>query len=195
MHLCFATNNRHKIDEVAQVVGGGFQIVSLQEIGCYDELPENQTTLEGNAKEKADYVWNHFKTSCFADDSGLEVEALNGNPGVDSAHYAGAQRNAHDNIDLLLQNLQGNTNRKARFRTCIVLILNGERHLFEGTVNGTILDKRRGTDGFGYDSVFVPDGYKQTFAEMPLAEKNKISHRAVAMQQLLAFWEPQNSIF
>ncbi len=191
MHLCFATNNRHKIDEVAQVVGGGFQIVSLQEIGCHDELPENQTTLEGNAKEKADYVWNHFKTSCFADDSGLEVEALNGNPGVDSAHYAGAQRNAHDNIDLLLQNLQGKANRKARFRTCIVLILNGEQHLFEGIVNGTILEKRRGTDGFGYDPVFVPDGYEQTFAEMPLAEKNKISHRAVAMQQLLAFLEAE----
>lgn len=189
MQLCFATNNRHKINEVAQVVGGKFRIVGLQEIGCHDELPENQTTLEGNAWEKADYVWNHFKTSCFADDTGLEVAALGGKPGVDSAHYAGAQRNAHDNIDLLLRNLQGNANRKARFRTCIALIMNGERYLFEGIVNGTILEKRRGADGFGYDPVFVPDGCEHTFAEMPLTEKNKISHRAVAMRRLLAFLE------
>ncbi len=187
MQLCFATNNRHKIQEVAQAVGGEFEITGLLEIGYHGELPENQRTLEGNAWEKAGYVWTHFKSSCFADDTGLEVAALGDEPGVDSAHYAGAQRNADDNIDLLLQNLQGHANRKARFRTCIALILNGERHLFEGIVDGTILEKRRGTDGFGYDPVFVPDGYGQTFAEMPLAEKNKISHRAVAMRQLMAF--------
>ncbi|MCU0355463.1 MAG: non-canonical purine NTP diphosphatase [Cytophagales bacterium] len=185
--LCFATNNRHKIEEIAQLVEASFEIVSLADIGCHDELPENQDTLEGNAFEKAEYVWTKFGVSCFADDTGLEVMALDGDPGVYTARYAGPQRNADDNMNLLLQNLSGKSDRTARFRTCIALILNGERHLFEGVVKGRIAHERHGAGGFGYDPVFVPEGHIRTFAEMTLEEKGAISHRGEAVRKLVAF--------
>lgn len=165
-----------------------YQLSTLEQIGCTEELPETTDTLEGNSLQKAQYLYDHFKLPCVSDDSGLEVEALNGEPGVFSARYAGLQRNSDDNIDLLLRNLLTAKNRKARFRTVITLIDEfGNPRLFEGIVNGQIIDQRRGSDGFGYDPVFVPDGYEQTFAEMPLDEKNKISHRARAIQKLIAF--------
>ncbi|MDJ1491521.1 non-canonical purine NTP diphosphatase [Cytophagaceae bacterium DM2B3-1] len=187
MQLCFATNNRHKIEEISRLVGTNFHIVSLQEIGCYEELPETHDTIEENAFEKAEYVWEHFGVSCFADDSGIEVEALNGEPGVNTAFYAGPQRNANDNMDLLLKNLQGKANRNAHFRTCIALIINGEKHLFEGRIEGHILERQQGTGGFGYDPIFMPSGYQKSFAEMTLDEKGSISHRGKAVQKLIEF--------
>ncbi|QHT69338.1 non-canonical purine NTP diphosphatase [Rhodocytophaga rosea] len=187
MKLCFATNNTHKIEEIHNLLSGRFEILSLEDIGCREELPENQTTLEGNSLEKAMYVWEHFGVSCFADDTGLEVEALHGEPGVYSARYAGLQRKAEDNMNLLLKNLQGKTNRKARFRTSITLILNGKVHQFEGVVNGHIDEIHRGTKGFGYDPLFVPDGHTRTFAEMDISEKGNISHRGKAIEALVAF--------
>ncbi|MDJ1502494.1 non-canonical purine NTP diphosphatase [Cytophagaceae bacterium BD1B2-1] len=187
MQLCFATNNRHKIEEISRLVGNNFHIVSLQEIGCYDELPETHDTIEENAFEKAEYVWEHFGVSCFADDSGIEVESLNGEPGVNTAFYAGPQRNNNDNMDLLLKNLQGKENRNARFRTCIALIINGEKHLFEGKIEGHILEHQQGTGGFGYDPIFMPNGYQKSFAEMTLDEKGSISHRGKAVQKLIEF--------
>jgi XTP/dITP diphosphohydrolase len=187
MKLCFATNNRHKIEEVQKLLGNEIELVSLEEIGCREELPENQEALEGNALEKAQYVWQHFGVSCFADDTGLEVEALEGAPGVYSARYAGTQRDNTANIQLLLQNLHEKPNRKAQFRTVMALILDGKSFLFEGIVEGFILEERRGEGGFGYDSVFRPEGFAQTFAEMGMDEKNKISHRGRAMQKLVEF--------
>ncbi|WP_313991261.1 non-canonical purine NTP diphosphatase [Xanthocytophaga flava] len=187
IQLCFATNNRHKIEEISRLVGTNFHIVSLQEIGCYEELPETHDTIEENAFEKAEYVWEHFGVSCFADDSGIEVEALNGEPGVNTAFYAGPQRNANDNMDLLLKNLQGKANRNAHFRTCIALIINGEKHLFEGRIEGHILERQQGTGGFGYDPIFMPSGYQKSFAEMTLDEKGSISHRGKAVQKLIEF--------
>jgi XTP/dITP diphosphohydrolase len=167
---------------------GRYQLSTLEQIGCTEELPETTDTLEGNSLQKAQHLYDHYKLPCVSDDSGLEVEALNGEPGVFSARYAGPQRNSDDNIDLLLQKLREVKNRSARFRTVITLIDEfGNPRLFEGIVNGQIIDQRRGSDGFGYDPVFVPEGYEQTFAEMPLVEKNKISHRARAIQKLIAF--------
>jgi len=185
--LCFATNNKHKLAEVSQMLEGKFQLLSLQDIGCHEELPEEQDTLEGNSRQKAAYVWHNYKVNCFADDTGLEVEALNGAPGVYSARYAGPQRSDVGNINLLLQNLSGQINRKARFRTSITLLLNGHEHQFEGIVKGTIATVWQGNKGFGYDPVFMPEDYKQTFAEMSADAKNAISHRGRAMQQLVAF--------
>ncbi|WP_314033640.1 non-canonical purine NTP diphosphatase [Xanthocytophaga flava] len=187
IQLCFATNNRHKIEEISRLVGNNFHIVSLQEIGCYEELPETHDTIEENAFEKAEYVWEHFGVSCFADDSGIEVEALNGEPGVNTAFYAGPQRNANDNMDLLLKKLQGKANRNAHFRTCIALIINGEKYLFEGRIEGLILERQQGTGGFGYDPIFMPNGYQKSFAEMTLDEKGSISHRGKAVQKLIEF--------
>jgi XTP/dITP diphosphohydrolase len=187
MRLCFATNNLHKIKEVHEMLGKDFTLLSLQDIGCATELPENQTTLEGNSLEKAQYVWQHYQVSCFADDTGLEVEALNGEPGVYSARYAGLQRNSEDNITLLLENLQGKTNRKAQFRTSITLILQGSVHQFEGVVQGKIIENRIGEKGFGYDPVFVPEGHSRTFAQMSIAEKNSIDHRGKAVQAMVNF--------
>ncbi len=164
-----------------------FRILSLKEIGCDEELPETQTTLEGNSLQKAAYIFGRFHLPCFADDTGLEVEALNGAPGVYSARYAGEQKNSDDNIALLLKNLSGKKNRKARFRTVITLIgLNGVKN-FEGVVNGAILDHRRGHGGFGYDPVFLPDGFLKTMAEMTLGEKNLISHRGQAVKKLVDY--------
>ena len=189
--ICFATNNKHKIAEVSQMLEGKYELVSLEEIGCHEELPEEQDTMEGNSRQKAEYVWQKYNISCFADDSGLEVETLNGAPGVYSARYAGPQRSDSDNINLLLKNLEGQTNRRARFKTSITLILNGQEHQFEGTVNGTITKEWKGNKGFGYDPVFLPDGYEQTFAEMTGEQKNAISHRGHAVRKLVEFLKSQ----
>lgn len=185
--VTIATNNRHKLEEIQAILKGGIVLQTLKDIGCTEELAEEQDTIEGNSFQKADYVHKHYHVDCFADDTGLEVEALNGEPGVDSAHYAGPQRSHDDNINLLLRNLTGKSNRKARFRTIITLILDNKVHTFEGIVNGSILTERRGTDGFGYDPVFLPDGYSKTLAEMSMDEKNQISHRAVAVGKLVNF--------
>ncbi|GIL22452.1 MAG: non-canonical purine NTP pyrophosphatase [Bacteroidota bacterium] len=187
MTLCFATNNTHKIKEIQALLGNSHQLLSLRDIGCTEELAEDQETLEGNSLQKAEYVFQHYKVACFADDTGLEVEALKGAPGVYSARYAGDQRQPADNMQLLLKNLQGEKNLKARFRTVITLITKKGTHQFEGILNGTITFEQRGTQGFGYDPVFVPEGYEQTLAELSLDEKNKISHRARAVQKLVLF--------
>jgi XTP/dITP diphosphohydrolase len=187
MKLCFATNNTHKVKEMQALLGNSFTLLSLADIGCAEELAEDQDTLEGNSLQKAQYVFDNYNVACFADDTGLEVEALNGEPGVYSARYAGAQRNSDDNIELLLQNLRGKENLKARFRTVVTLITEKGTHQFEGILNGAITFEPRGTQGFGYDPVFVAEGYTQTLAQLELSEKNKISHRARAVQKLVLF--------
>ncbi len=188
MRICFATNNKNKIKEVWQVLPPDFSILSLSDIGCVEDLAETQATMAGNAWQKAQYVFDHYKVACFADDSGLEVEALEGAPGVYSARYAGPQRNDDDNINLLLKNLEHQQNRKARFRTVICLIgITPSPKYFEGTVEGEIIFEKKGVKGFGYDPVFIPKGDMRTFAEMNLAEKNEMSHRAKAVNQLVAF--------
>lgn len=183
MKICFATNNEHKIREISAVVGSQIQIMTLKELSVFDELPETQTTLEGNAIQKARYVFDKLGLPCFADDSGLEVDALNGQPGVYSARFAGPQRNDNDNIDLLLSKLHEQKNRLARFRTVIAFIDANEQRLFEGSVEGEITLERTGENGFGYDPVFKPKGYNKTFAEMPLEEKNALSHRSQAVKK------------
>lgn len=190
--ICFATNNKNKIAEVSQMLQGKYELVSLEEIGCTEELPEEQDTMEGNSRQKAQYVWQNYNISCFADDSGLEVEALDGAPGVYSARYAGPQRSDSDNIELVLQNLEGKSNRNARFRTSITLILNGQEHQFEGTVNGSITQGWKGNKGFGYDPIFIPAGHSKTFAEMSSEEKNSISHRGIAVRKLVDFLKTQD---
>lgn len=185
--VTIATNNRHKLDEIQAILNNGIVLKTLKDIGCYEELAEDQDTIEGNSLQKADYVFSHYHVDCFADDTGLEVEALNGAPGVISAMYAGPQRSAEDNINLLLKNLEGKPSRRARFRTIITLILKGKVHTFEGIVNGTILTSGRGNDGFGYDPVFLPDNSSKTLAEMSMEEKNQISHRANAVRKLVNF--------
>ncbi len=187
IELCFATNNTHKITEIARMLGQQFRILSLADIGCDEDLPENQSSLEGNSLEKAQYVFNRYRWKCFADDTGLEVEALNDKPGVRSARYAGPQKNAEDNIRLLLNNLEGSENRTAQFRTVITLFLDNHPIQFKGLVQGRIISEKRGDKGFGYDPVFIPDGYDQTFAEMPLEDKNRISHRGIAFRKLVRY--------
>jgi len=187
MEICFATNNEHKLAEVQKMLPETVILKTLAQIGCTIELPETQNTLEGNSKQKAQYVFENFQINCFADDTGLEVEALNGEPGVYSARYAGAQRDASDNMALVLEKLKGQKNRKARFRTCITLVLDGEYFQFDGIVNGRILEESRGDQGFGYDPIFVPDGSEKTFAEMSAEEKNKISHRGRAIEKLVEY--------
>ncbi len=182
-----ATNNQHKLSEIRPLIEPDFRILSLHEIGCHSELPETEKTLEGNSHQKAAYVYNNFHLPCFADDTGLEVDVLNGAPGVFSARYAGEQKNSEDNISLLLKNLQGMPNRKARFRTVITLIGLNNIQYFEGIIEGLILEKRRGSGGFGYDSVFQPEGCIKSMAEMTLREKNLISHRAKATQKLVTY--------
>ena len=184
IRLCFATNNKHKLEEVKDILGNEFQILSLEEIGCLDELPETQDTLEGNSLQKADFVFTNYHVPCFADDTGLEVKALQGAPGVYSARYSGEQRNSDDNINLLLKNLTGKSDRTAQFRTVITLMGLGETQSFEGVVKGEILTVKKGSEGFGYDSVFQPNGFNRTFAEMTLQEKNNLSHRAKAVDKL-----------
>ena len=185
--LVFATNNRHKLDEVQQMVGDKFKIVSLADIKCFDEIPETADTLEGNALQKAHFVKENYGYDCFADDTGLEVESLNNEPGVYSARYAGEACSFEDNMNKLLTNLQGVDNRSACFRTVIALIKDGEEHLFSGMINGSITETKQGVGGFGYDPIFMPEGYNQTFSELGEAIKNGISHRAEAVKLLNAF--------
>jgi len=193
MEICFATNNRNKIKEVWQLLMPDFSLLSLSDIGCHEELAETQNTLEGNSLQKAQYVYQQYRIPCFADDSGLEVEALNGAPGVYSARYAGDQRNDKDNIDLLLKNLKGIQNRRASFRTIITLIgIEKEPSIFEGQIQGKIITAPRGTNGFGYDPVFVPEGGDRTFAEMEMHEKNALSHRAKAVKKLVGYLKKIN---
>jgi XTP/dITP diphosphohydrolase len=190
--VVIATNNRHKLEEIQFALRDRFVLRTLQDIGCHEELAEDQDTIEGNSFQKAVYVHKNYNVDCFADDSGLEVEALNGAPGVISAHYAGPQRSHDDNIELLLKNLSGKSNRRARFKTVITLIWKENVHTFDGIVNGTILTSRRGTNGFGYDPVFLPEGFSKTLAEMTMEEKNQISHRAIAVRKLANFLNTQS---
>lgn len=187
MKIIFATNNLHKISEIKKVITDRFELSSLEESGITEDIPENENTLEGNAISKARYVYNRTGANVFADDTGLEVEALNNEPGVFSARYAGEQKNSDDNIEKLLCNLANAENRKARFRTIIALILDGEEYLFEGIASGEIIEKRSGNNGFGYDPVFKPQGFTKTFAQMNLDEKNQTSHRARAVLKLSEF--------
>jgi XTP/dITP diphosphohydrolase len=187
MKLCFASNNKHKLSEIRPLLEPDFRILSLSDIGCFEELEESQNTLEGNSFQKADYVFKKYNMPCIADDSGLEVESLNGAPGVYSARYAGMQKNSDDNMNLLLRNLEHSTNRKAQFRTIITLVGMGPVQNFEGIVEGEIARVKKGTKGFGYDPIFQPQGFSQTFAEMDIAEKNRFSHRAKAIQKLISF--------
>ncbi|MFC5193426.1 non-canonical purine NTP diphosphatase [Algoriphagus aquatilis] len=187
MKICFATNNKKKIEEVKAALGPEFELVSLQEIGCVEELPETGDTLDHNAFQKARYVKENFGVDCFADDTGLEVDALDGAPGVYSGRFAGEPRSDERNIDLLLEKMAGKTNRKARFRTVIALILEGKEYQFEGIAEGEILMERIGEKGFGYDPVFKPIGFDKTFAQLSLEEKNEISHRGKAVKALIEF--------
>ncbi|RNL54712.1 RdgB/HAM1 family non-canonical purine NTP pyrophosphatase [Pedobacter jejuensis] len=184
--LVFATNNQHKTEEIRAALIGQYEVLNLEDIGCFTDIPETADTFEGNATLKSTYVATHYKLDCFADDSGLEIEALNNEPGVYSARYSGS-RDSLENINLVLKKLEGVENRKARFKTVISLMQNGENHLFEGVINGTIRTALSGAMGFGYDPIFQPDGYDITFAEMDMKEKNSISHRAIALKKMLAF--------
>lgn len=187
MQLIFATNNRHKLEEISAMLNDRFRLLNLEDAGITAEIPENEDTLEGNASAKAWYVFRRTESDCFADDTGLEIEALDGRPGVKSARYAGPDCIAENNIRKVLEELNGKSNRKARFRTIISLILNGNEYQFEGVADGRIIEEKRGSEGFGYDPVFIPDGYDLTFAEMPLGLKNQISHRAKALGKLVNF--------
>ena len=191
MELIFATNNKHKIREVSDLLDNRFNILGLADVSITEDIPEDADNLADNALNKARYVHERTGMNVFADDTGLEVNALHGAPGVHSARYAGADRNPDDNIIKLLEQLEGVTNRKARFRTVIALIFENREYLFEGIVEGEIIQNRKGTGGFGYDPVFIAQGYDKTFAEIPLSEKNKISHRAQAMKKLIAFLAQQ----
>jgi len=188
--LVFATNNAHKTEEVKNLLTGQYEVLNLAAIGCTTDIPETADSFAGNASLKSHYVNDNYQLDCFADDSGLEVEALNNEPGIFSARYAGG-RGDQANLQLVLQKLEGQPNRKARFRTVISLLSNGKEYFFEGVVNGTIREIPTGTEGFGYDPVFEPEGYAQTFAEMSMEQKNQISHRAIAMRKLIAFLKEQ----
>lgn len=188
MKLVFATNNAHKLDEIRAILGNKIEILSLNDIDCHDEIPETADTLEGNALQKAMYIKEHYDYDCFADDTGLEVSALGGAPGVHTARYA--ENTDHDseaNMNKLLRELEGKNDRSAQFRTVIALLLNGEQHLFEGIVKGDILTEKRGSEGFGYDPVFSPEQYSESFAELGAEVKNKISHRARAVAKLVEY--------
>ncbi len=187
MKICFATNNSKKIEEVIAALGNEYEVVSLSEIGCFEELPETGDTLDHNAFQKARYVKTHFGVDCFADDTGLEVDSLNGAPGVYSGRFAGEPRSDERNISLLLEKMEGKTNRTARFRTVIALIINGKEYSFEGVAEGEILNEKVGLGGFGYDPIFQPEGFDRTFAQLTLAEKNEISHRGKAVKALIRF--------
>ena len=185
--IVFATNNQHKLEEVRAMIGDYFQVLSLKDIDCNEDIPENGLTFEDNAISKARYIKEHYGYDCFADDSGLEVTALNNAPGVFSARYAGEPSNSQRNIEKLMHEMQGKEERSARFRTCIAYLTGEEERYFEGCVEGSIIDTLRGCNGFGYDPLFVPCGYDLTFAEMSSEEKNKISHRAIAVQKLIEY--------
>jgi XTP/dITP diphosphohydrolase len=184
MKLVFATNNKHKLQEVRDIVGNRVEVLSLNDINCHDDIPETADTLQGNALIKARHIYDKYGLNCFADDTGLEVEALDGAPGVYSARYAGEECDSEANMLKLLQNLTGKNNRNAQFRTVIALIINGEEKLFNGIVKGTISDEKRGDSGFGYDPIFIPEGYTESFAQMSGEMKNSISHRFRATKQL-----------
>ena len=187
MQLVFATNNANKIKEIQALLPNFIQIISLENIGCDEEIPETANTIEGNAILKANYITEKYGYDCFADDTGLEVEALNGEPGVYSARYAGVQKSDNDNMNKLLQNLKDKPNRNAQFKTVIALNINGKQHLFTGIAKGIITFEKTGNQGFGYDPIFQPDGFKKTFAQFSLEEKGKVSHRGKAMQQLIDY--------
>ncbi len=184
MKLVFATNNQHKLQEVRDIVGDRVEVLSLADINCYDDIPETADTLQGNALIKARHVYEKYGFDCFADDTGLEVEALDGAPGVYSARYAGEECDSEANMQKLLQNLTGETNRNAQFRTVIALIIRGEEKLFNGIVKGTIATEKKGDSGFGYDPIFIPEGHSESFAQMSSEMKNSMSHRFRATQQL-----------
>jgi len=190
MDLVFASNNQHKVEEVQVLIGTKIRLKSLNEIGCHDEIPETGDTLVQNAGQKSRFVYERYHLNCFADDSGLEIDALNGEPGVHSAHYSGS-RDFQENMGLVLARLEGKTDRKARFKTVISLILEGKEHLFEGIIEGEISLQQSGKKGFGYDPIFIPEGYDISFAEMSAEEKNKISHRARAIEKLILFLNSQ----
>ena len=192
MKLVFASNNKNKIQEIQALVPNIIQIVSLEEIGCIEDIPETADTIEGNAILKANYVTEKYGYDCFADDTGLEVDALNGAPGVYSARYAGEQKDANDNMDKLLSELKDKSNRKANFKTVIALNLNGKQNLFTGIINGKIIKEKIGTNGFGYDPIFVADGFDKTFAELSMEEKSTISHRGIAVKELILFLQKLN---
>jgi XTP/dITP diphosphohydrolase len=187
MQLVFATANLNKIKEIQALIPQTIKLLSLTDIGCFEEIPETKDTIEDNASQKAFYVYNKYHYNCFADDTGLEVEALNGRPGVFSARYAGEEKNADANMDKILNELNGITNRKARFKTVISLVIDGKEEQFAGIVNGEILTEKRGKGGFGYDPIFKPENGDRSFAEMELSEKNKISHRAIAVNNLVEY--------
>jgi XTP/dITP diphosphohydrolase len=187
MQLVFASNNKNKIKEIQLLVPQSIQVLSLEDIGCFEEIPETADTIEGNAIQKANYITEKYGYNCFADDTGLEVVALNGEPGVYSARYAGDQKDAADNMDKLLNNLKDIYKRTAQFKTIIALNLNGNQKLFTGIIKGKIIKEKLGTNGFGYDPIFVADGYTKTFAEFTIVEKSTISHRGLAVKQLVDF--------
>jgi len=187
MELVFASNNKNKIKEIQLLLPDYIMVLSLEDIGCFEEIPETAETIEGNAILKANYVTERFGYNCFADDTGLEVEALNGEPGVYSARYAGEQKDANDNMDKLLDNLKGKSNRNAQFKTVIALNLEGKQILFTGIIKGKIIEEKIGANGFGYDPIFVADGFVKTFAELTIEEKSSISHRGLAVKQLTDF--------
>lgn len=193
MKTVFATNNKHKLEEVSQILGPAFELVTPRDCGITEDIPEDRPTLEGNALQKARYIHERTGLDCFADDTGLEVDVLGGAPGVRSARYAGDGHDSEANMRLLLANMQGKADRSARFRTAIALIMGGKEYLFEGEVRGHISETRTGTGGFGYDPIFVPDGYGISFAEMPAEEKNRISHRGRAVAKLADFLKSGNS--
>ena len=189
MKLVFATNNKHKLQEVRDIIGSGVEILSLSDINCNDDIPETADTLDGNALIKARYIYEKYNVNCFADDTGLEVDALDGAPGVYSARYAGDGHDSEANMRKLLENLTGKNNRDAQFRTVIALIIDGEEKLFNGIVKGRITEEKRGDSGFGYDPIFVPEGYSESFAQMDSSTKNSISHRYRATKQLSDYLE------
>lgn len=186
IELIFATNNAHKLDEVQAIVGEQFLLKSLADIDCHDDIPETGVTFHENAKQKTDFLVNKYGLNCFGDDSGLEIDALNGEPGVYSARYSGT-RDMQKNISVVLEKLTHESNRNARFKTVISLYLNQQQYFFEGSIEGKIIMELKGTDGFGYDPIFIPNGFSKTFAEMTAEEKNKISHRAIAVSKLAEF--------
>ncbi|WP_407426373.1 RdgB/HAM1 family non-canonical purine NTP pyrophosphatase [Arcticibacter sp.] len=188
--LVFATNNKHKLEEVQALIGNKFQLKTLEEIGCTDDIPETGDTFQDNASQKSRYIWDRFQIDCFSDDSGLEVKALNGEPGVYSARYSGS-RDPEENLQLVMSKMKDVSDRSASFKCVISIVLDGKEHLFEGSVEGEITNTRSGSAGFGYDPIFKPQGYDVSFAEMPAEEKNRISHRARAVEKLVGFLNQQ----
>lgn len=193
MKICFATNNRNKLEEIQQILGDSFEILSLKDIGCFDDIAEPHETLEENSAEKAEYIYTRYQIPVFADDTGLEIAALNGAPGVYSARYGGPERSAERNMAKVLGELEGATDRSAQFRTIMTYIDESGTFQFEGIVKGRIISERRGEGGFGYDPIFIPDGYDQTFGELPASEKNQISHRVRSLSKLVEFLKSRHN--